>query len=125
MAEDRRRAIEQAGRDEADAEKRQRLVRLRMRLHELWQMLESDGTERSRFLLECETARADAFNDQLFELYKTEVARLADQLPLAETITRREFIKFRLLSCCCCLHGVCVLCLVLLSVFQFCMLFVW
>lgn len=119
MAEERRRAVEEAQKAEVEAEKRQRLGRMRMRLHELWQMLvseptnslfcfssrlspffvdaqETDATERTRFLQECETQRNEFFTEDLFELYKTEVGRLTDQLPLVETITRREFIKFRL-----------------------------
>merc|ERR1711998_447467 len=39
---------------------------------------------------------AAAYTPEMIDTYQKEINRLTDQLPLMETITRREFIKYRL-----------------------------
>jgi hypothetical protein len=91
--EERYRAIQ----DTIGAEQKQgqtMLVGLRKRIQELWAVLESDAGDRLHFVMEAEAAAA--YTPEMIESYKREINRLTDQLPLMETITRREFIKYRL-----------------------------
>jgi len=83
--------------DAMDAEQQQgsrMLVGLRKRIQELWAVLESDPSDRLHFVMDAEAAAA--YTAEMVQVYQREVARLTDQLPLMETITRREFIKYRL-----------------------------
>jgi len=70
------------------------LTGLRNRIQELWSVLESDSSDRLGFVMNAEAAAA--YNPMMVDVYQGEIARLTDQLPLMETITRREFIKYRL-----------------------------
>jgi hypothetical protein len=95
-----RAALEQAQRQrEAEAAEQQKgreeqLGKLRGRLSELWGALESDTAERADFLWQCELRAG--FSQDVLDMYRAEIDRLTDQLPVMETITRREFIKYRL-----------------------------
>jgi len=80
-----------------DSEQRQgqgMLVGLRKRIQELWAVLESDPSDRLHFVMDAEAAAA--YTPEMITTYQREISRLTDQLPLMETITRREFIKYRL-----------------------------
>jgi len=70
------------------------LVGLRKRIQELWAVLESDSNDRLHFVMDAEAAAA--YTPEMIQCYQREINRLTDQLPLMETITRREFIKYRL-----------------------------
>merc|ERR1712139_725095 len=70
------------------------LVGLRKRIQELWAVLESDANDRLHFVMDAEAAAA--YTPEMIQCYQREINRLTDQLPLMETITRREFIKYRL-----------------------------
>merc|ERR1712166_447921 len=67
---------------------------LRERIQELWAVLESDAPDKLTFVMEVEASAA--FSTAMLDLYQKEVVKLTDQLPLMETVTRREFIKYRL-----------------------------
>jgi hypothetical protein len=87
----------QAMQESMDAERRQgqsMLVGLRKRIQELWAVLESDPSDRLHFVMDAEAAAA--CTPEMIQVYQREISRLTDQLPLMETITRREFIKYRL-----------------------------
>jgi len=80
-----------------DAEQRQgtgMLVGLRKRIQELWAVLESDPSDKLHFVMDAEAAAC--YSPEMITVYQREISRLTDQLPLMETITRREFIKYRL-----------------------------
>jgi len=70
------------------------LVGLRKRIQELWAVLESDPSDRLHFVMDAEASAA--YTPEMVQVYQREISRLTDQLPLMETITRREFIKYRL-----------------------------
>jgi hypothetical protein len=70
------------------------LVGLRKRIQELWAVLESDAADRLHFVMDAEASAA--YTPEMIGVYQREINRLTDQLPLMETITRREFIKYRL-----------------------------
>lgn len=72
----------------------QKLAALRERIQELWAVLESDAPDRLAFVMEVETLAG--YTPEMEDLYQAEVVKLTDQLPLMETVTRREFIKYRL-----------------------------
>jgi hypothetical protein len=76
------------------AEGSRQLAVLRERIQELWAVLESDAPDKLAFVMEAEAAAN--FSTVMLELYQQEVVKLTDQLPLMETVTRREFIKYRL-----------------------------
>jgi len=83
--------------EQIEADQRQgqnMLVGLRKRIQELWAVLESDSTDRLHFVMDAEASAA--YTPEMIDVYQREINRLTDQLPLMETITRREFIKFRL-----------------------------
>merc|ERR1711934_1200855 len=65
-----------------------------MGIQELWAVLESDSNDRLHFVMDAEAAAA--YTPEMIQCYQREINRLTDQLPLMETITRREFIKYRL-----------------------------
>ena len=50
--------------------------------------------DRVHFLQECESTVK--YSSQLLSRYEVEIERLSDQLPIMESITRREFVKHRL-----------------------------
>jgi hypothetical protein len=80
-----------------DAEQQQghtMLTGLRNRIQELWSVLESDSADRLHFVMNAEAAMS--YSPERITVYQQEISRLTDQLPLMETITRREFIKYRL-----------------------------
>jgi len=56
--------------------------------------LESDPADRLHFVMDAEASAA--YTPEMVGVYQREISRLTDQLPLMETITRREFIKYRL-----------------------------
>jgi hypothetical protein len=63
-------------------------------LEKLWDALEADAGARNAFLLEA--VRTAAYDPPLLALFEGETAKLAAQLPLLKTVTRREFVKYRL-----------------------------
>merc|ERR1711934_41879 len=71
-----------------------KLGALRERIQELWAVLESDAPDKLAFVIDVEAAAG--YTPQMEDLYQKEVVKLTDQLPLMETVTRREFIKYRL-----------------------------
>jgi len=76
------------------AEGTRQLGVLRERIQELWAVLESDAPDKLAFVQDVEASAA--FSAAMLDLYQKEVVKLTDQLPLMETVTRREFIKYRL-----------------------------
>ena len=80
--------------EEEQRQGHQMLTGLRNRIQELWSVLESDSPDRLHFVMQAEAAAA--YSPDMIAVYQQEIARLTDQLPLMETITRREFIKYRL-----------------------------
>jgi hypothetical protein len=79
---------------EAAAEGARKLGLLRERIQELWAVLESEAPDKLSFVMQVEAAAG--YTAEMEDLYQREVVKLTDQLPLMETVTRREFIKYRL-----------------------------
>merc|ERR1712070_719504 len=81
--------------DEAEQQEGlKKLAVLRERIQELWAVLESDAPDKLAFVMQVEETAG--YTPEMEDLYQNEVVKLTDQLPLMETVTRREFIKYRL-----------------------------
>merc|ERR1711934_1269598 len=86
-----------AAREQEEAERQagmKNLAALRERIQELWAVLESDAPDKLAFVMQVEETAG--YTAEVEDLYQKEVVKLTDQLPLMETVTRREFIKYRL-----------------------------
>merc|ERR1711981_75876 len=86
-----------AAREQEEAERQagmKNLAALRERIQELWAVLESDAPDKLAFVMQVEETAG--YTAEMEDLYQKEVVKLTDQLPLMETVTRREFIKYRL-----------------------------
>ncbi|KAL0216971.1 hypothetical protein RCL1_007454 [Eukaryota sp. TZLM3-RCL] len=70
------------------------LSNLKRQTHELWKVLEIPVEERVDFLSQVD--HFSKFDPNISTLYARESERLTDLVPLLETITRREFIKYRI-----------------------------
>mmetsp|Transcript_130174 Transcript_130174/g.296842 ORF Transcript_130174/g.296842 Transcript_130174/m.296842 type:complete len:582 (+) Transcript_130174:31-1776(+) len=74
----------------------EKLGYLRQTLHRLWDALEVPTVDIRVFLLKAEQALGNV--EQLLAVYDAECQHLADRLPLMQSITRREYLKKRLLT---------------------------
>ncbi|KAL0206916.1 hypothetical protein P9112_012627 [Eukaryota sp. TZLM1-RC] len=70
------------------------LVSLKKQAHELWKVLEIPAEDLVEFLMDVDSNAP--YEPSIHNLYSKEVERLSDLVPLMETITRREFIKYRI-----------------------------
>jgi hypothetical protein len=92
--EQQQQELQEKRKEKENAKAREQFEKYRQRLFELWNTLETNVNERFNFLWETELL--DRYSPELIEIFKKEVERLSDQLPLMENITRREFIKQRM-----------------------------
>lgn len=65
------------------------------RVRQLWSALECDVSDVVRFLSALEGRMA--VNNDLVDIYEREVVILSEQIPIVEQVTKREFLKFKLL----------------------------
>lgn len=91
---DELRAQSEASAEDARRRGLERLQSMRRSIQELWTVLDADPAERAAFLWECELH--GPYSDPVLTLYQREIARLNEQLPLMETITKREFLKYQI-----------------------------
>jgi hypothetical protein len=88
-----KRLQEQEKRHGEDKGKR-RMAKLRDRLYDLWEALDTHPEEQIQFFKKVQAAHK--YSDDVAKVYKHEIIRYSDQLPLMENIMKREFIKQRL-----------------------------
>ena len=86
--------LEQSRRTLKEEEDSAKLGSLKGTIHKLWEALESDPSEIVSFLMKVENVAG--FSDDALAEYSEECARLTDRVPIAQAVTRREFLKYKL-----------------------------
>ncbi len=83
----------------AKQEKQRQISSLKNSVEKLWDALEVDHEDRSRFKNNVHSVTHDA--DLVHQHYEKECKKLTDKLPIMQAVTRREFVKHRLYVICC------------------------